>query len=265
MASPTDDDELLEIERQRSPLLRGLQILELLREHPASASEAARALDVNRSTAQRLLSQLESGGYVTRAPGSRSYVLVRSPVAPVATTSHAPGGDLVDAGDWGGVLHTVLREIRDEAGESTVFAVPATERMLYAAFYPTDHPVSVQESIGSVRPMHASAVGKAYLSALPASNLDVVLGRLNFSEGTARAAKGPFQLREMLTEVQAHGYAVDHDETFIGGSCVATPVFVNHEILVGAAGITGPTHRLAERIEDYGKMVVSRLSNIETR
>ena len=94
------------------------------------------------------------------------------------------------------VLHHELRAIRDLAGESTVFAMPASDRMLYAAFYPTGHPVGVRESIGSARPMHASAVGKAYLSALDSPTLDVVLGRLNYSEGTDRAAKGPIELRE---------------------------------------------------------------------
>ena len=108
-----------------------------------------------------------------------------------------------------------------------MFVVPARDRMLYVAFFGTDHPIGVQESIGSARPMHASAVGKAYLSALPPGTLDVVLGRLDYSEGTENAAKGPFQLRDMLDDVRRQGYAYDCDETFVGLSCVATAVVVN--------------------------------------
>ena len=78
------------------------------------------------------------------------------------------------------------REIRDVAGETTIFAVPAHDRMLYTS--PTDHPIGVQESIGSARPMNASAVGKAYLAALEPTRLDIVLGRLSYTEGTDRAS-----------------------------------------------------------------------------
>ena len=147
-----------------------------------------------------------------------------------------------------------------------MFAVPARDRMLYAAFFPTGHPIGVQESIGSVRPMHASAVGKAYLSALGAQTLDVVLGRLAYREGTDRAAKGPFQLRDMIADIRRLGYAVDHDETFEGLSCVATPVFVNDHILVGAAGVTGPTHRFtADRVQEYGDFLVGNARHLIVR
>lgn len=250
--------------RQRSPLVRGLRTLELLQEQPSTVSEVARALEVNRSSAQRLLHELETAGYVARDPESRRYAAEprRQVVRPNGLPARALAGGQPE-GEWGEAIHQVLQELRDLAGESTMFSVPARDRMLYVAFYPTDHPVGVQESIGSARPVHASAVGKAYLSALGPAALDIVLGRLNYSDGTDMAAKGPFQLRDMLGEVRRQGYAVDHDETFEGLSCVATPVFVNGTILVGAAGITGPTHRFAaERVEEYGELLTRRVRNV---
>ena len=53
----------------------------------------------------------------------------------------------------------------------------------------------------------------------------MLLGRLSYEGGSARAARGPFQLRDMLNIARDQGYAVDRDETFLGLSCVATPVF----------------------------------------
>lgn len=108
--------------------------------------------------------------------------------------------------------------------------------------------------------MHASAVGKAYLSALPPAALDMVLGRLDYNTGTDNAARGPLQLRDRLEEVRTRGYAVDHDETFVGLSCVAVPVIVNGSTLVGAAGVTGLTYRFtAERVDQFRSLLVSRL------
>jgi DNA-binding IclR family transcriptional regulator len=121
----------------------------------------------------------------------------------------------------------------------------------------------VQESIGSTRPMHASAVGKAYLSALPRAELDVVLGRLSYEGGSTKAARGPFQLRDMLSFARDQGYAIDRDETFPGLSCVATPVFVQSSILVGAAGVTGPTDRFPEdHLDHLGELLVAQVRSL---
>ncbi len=252
------------VPRQRSPLTRGLQTLDRLREQPSTVSELAQALGVNRSTVHRLVQELELAGYIERDSSSRRFLVVSGKLA---TPTAGPGAvaDQEVGGDWGEVSYQALRELRDLVAESTMFAVPARDRMLYIAFFSTDHPIGVQESIGSARPMHASAVGKAYLSALPVPLLDIVLGRLDYSGGTENAAKGPFQLRDMLDEVREQGYAIDHDETFVGLSCVATPVIVNGSTLVGAAGITGLTHRfLPDRARDFGTLLVGRLRHLET-
>ena len=243
-------------------------MLDELRARPSTASELALALGVNRSTAHRLLRDLEEAGYICREDGTRRFSLAPDKFAGRAPGAPGPEPDKsvpnrASAGDWGEVSYQTLRELRDLVGESTMLAVPARDQMLYVAFFGTDHPIGVQEALGSARPMHASAVGKAYLSALPIKTLDIVLGRLDYTTGTEYAAKGPFQLRDMLDEVRENGYALDHDETFVGLSCVATPVVVNGSTLVGAAGITGLSHRFsAERAHEFGALLVGRMQNL---
>jgi DNA-binding IclR family transcriptional regulator len=257
------DDEGVEKAPRRSPLTRGLQVLDYLQGRTASAAEAAGSLGVNRSTAHRLLRELEDAGYVIRDMATRRFLLapakfnqIGGPEPEVPPTAGGMGSD------WHEGLQLMLSEIRDVVGESTMFSVPARDQMLYVAFFATDHPIGVHEAIGSGRPIHASAVGKAYLSALPPADLDVVLGRLSYSTGTEKAAKGPFQLRDMLGETGRLGYAIDRDETFHDLSCVATPVFVN-KILVGAAGVTGPTHRLSnDRLRTCGELLVERVRRL---
>jgi DNA-binding IclR family transcriptional regulator len=251
--------------RQRSPLARALRALDYLRDRPCTAVELAEFLGVNRSTAHRLLGELQAAGYVLRDPVARRFDLAPDKLRASAPDADAGHGPFVE-GEWTEALSGMLGKLRDIAGEATMFAVPARDRMLYAAFFPTGHPIGVQESIGSVRPMHASAIGKAYLSALDEETFDVVLGRLAYREGTDRAAKGPFQLRDMIADVRRLGYAVDHDETFEGLSCVATPVSVGDHILVGAAGVTGPTHRFtADRVQPYADFLVRNARHLNVR
>lgn len=258
---------------RRSPLLRGLYVLEVLDERPASVGEIAEALAISRSSAHRLMAKLEEGGYVMREPGARRFVLGtdrfprRQEGAGALDGQRATDwGEAIHriVGHWGEAIHGIVVELRDATGESAVFSVAASNRMVYVAFCPSVHPVRVEEYIGSTRPMHCSAVGKAYLAALDHQTLDIVLGRLSYAEGTPFAARGPFELRDRLVEVDELGYAVDHDECLLGLSCVATAVFVNQTVLVGAAGVTGPTQRLSkERIESYGKLLVEKAHHLK--
>ena len=246
--------------KHRSPLLRGLYVLELVGERPRSVSQIAEALEVNRSTALRLLQELHGAGYVTRDDRDRTYALAGQPPTRLDRATESEQPEVPTSSEWLEDLHSTLSEIRDVAGETTIFAVPARDRMLYASFFPTDHPIGVQESIGSARPMNASAVGKAYLAALEPTRLDIVLGRLSYTEGTDRAARRPIQLRDMLDEVRTNGYAIDHDETFEGVSCVAVAVVVSGSFLAGSAGITGPTHRFPEaRVKEFVTLLIDRL------
>ena len=224
---------------------------------PQTAAELARALGVNRSTALRLLQELEAAGYVTRDGASKRFsTVVERLYALVA--SHD------DHSDWTELVHPVLASMRDDLGEAAMQAVPANGSMVYLALVPSLHPVAVRERIGTVRPMHSSALGKAYLSALDPKSLDVELGRLSYEGGTARAAKGPLELRQRrLAEAGERGYAVDHEETFEGVVCVAAPTRIGGA-LVGAAGVSGPANRLPdERVEEIAAELVERLAELD--
>lgn len=226
--------------RTRSPIVRAFQALELLAIRASTASEVAQAFGIDRSTALRLLRELESTGYVSRDPVSKRYATVGSRLYRliVNTPDHSDLSELVDP---------ILRAARDEFGEAAVLAVRSGDSMVYVGFFPSDQILGVREQLGAIRRMHCSAVGKAYLSALDVSELDEVLRRLTFDGGTANAARDPASLSERVAAAREVGYAVDRDETSLGVSCVAAPLWVG-ESLIGSVGVTGPTSRLPDEV-----------------
>jgi DNA-binding IclR family transcriptional regulator len=124
--------------------------------------------------------------------------------------------------------------------------------MVYTAFFPSHQLLTVREQLGAVRPMHCSAVGKAYLSGLDDSSLEEELNRLTFEGGTAHAPTDRATLYKQVALARKVGYAVDRDETSIGVSCVAAPVWIGTS-LIGAIGVTGPSTRLtAALVEAIG-------------
>lgn len=242
-------------ESKRSTLLRGLAAVEALAIHPMSAAELARFLGVNRSTSLRLLQELESSGYLKRDGTSRRYITT-------TTRFQALLIDHTDHSNWSPLVEPLLASIRDEFGEACMAAVPAGALMVYTSLLPSRHAVAVREWLGTARAMHCSALGKSYLAALPPEQLDVELGRLSYEGGTAKAARGPMELRERLDEVRQSGYAIDHQETLEGVVCVAVPLSIRGT-LVGAAGVSAPLQRFGEeRVNTVGRSLKAIFSRI---
>ena len=224
----------------RSAVARIFRTLELLAEGPRTPSELARELDIDRSTALRLLRQLAATGYVTRDPLARRYATVGARL--LRLVSRAP-----DHADLSELVDPILRSIRAQYGEATMLAVPARGSMVYAAFFPSKQVLGIREQLGAMRPMHCSAVGKSYLSGLDDSELEEELQRLTLEGGTQNAAHDRGTLYRAVMAARSTGYAVDRDETSVGVSCVAVPLRIG-DSLIGSIGVTGPTTRLDDAL-----------------
>jgi DNA-binding IclR family transcriptional regulator len=247
-AEPAPQD-VAPLNTSESHISRAFRALEALVAGPQTAAGIAQTLGVNRSTALRLMSEIESLGYVVRDPDTKSYAIAAARFYPFIS-SHA------DHLDWSMVVDPALASLRDEFGESAMMGVPANGAMVYLAFFPSFHAIMVRERLGTTRPMYCSALGKAFLSALDGRALDGELAHLTYQGGTANAARGPMELRERLEETRQRGYAVDRDETLDGASCAAVPIRIGGA-LVGAIGLSGPSSRMSEeRLAEIGVRLV---------
>jgi DNA-binding IclR family transcriptional regulator len=242
----------------QSLLARAFVSLEAIAEAPRTAADIARILGVNRSTSLRLMTELEATGYVRRDPRTKRYAVVPARFYALIASQD-------DHADWSEIVDPVLSGLRDEFGEAAIMGVPANGTMVYLAFFPSVHLVAVRERLGTTRPMHCSALGKAYLSGLSPAALDVELALLTYRGGTARAAKGPIELRERVERARARGYAIDRNESFEDATCVAAPLRIGAS-LVGAIGVSGPSSRFDdERIRRAGERLVEVTSRLGPR
>lgn len=221
----------------RTAVARIFRTLELLAQEPRTPSGLAQLLDIDRSTALRLLRQLQATGYVGRDEPTKRYMTVGARFMQLVsvTPDHTDLSELVDP---------VLRAIRTQSGEASMLAVPARGSMVYAAFFPSHQVLGIREQLGASRPMYCSAVGKAYLSGLDDRAFGEELDRVAFAGGTEFAPPDRPALVRQVTTARRLGYAVDQNETSIGVSCVAVPLWIG-EALMGAIGVSGPSTRLS--------------------
>ncbi len=95
---------------------------------------------------------------------------------------------------------------------------------------------------GGRLPAHATGVGKAILAYSPAA---VVRERVEagLPRMTSRTITTPGALDAELRKIRSHGMALDLEESTIGLSCVAAPVFGSDRKVAAALSLTGATAR----------------------
>jgi DNA-binding IclR family transcriptional regulator len=100
--------------------------------------------------------------------------------------------------------------------------------------------------VGSVLPLHATALGKAVLAFVDQDFRGAVLED-DLPRLTGRTLSSPAVLTRELDATRKRGYAVEKEEAVLGEAGVAAPIFDRNAEPVGAVGIAGPRERVLAR------------------
>jgi len=230
-------------------LSRGLAALELVAKHSLTPRALADALDVDRSTAYRILSTLAAHGFVERDPHSEQYILSSRKIYALESTIQA-------SLHWPSLATPWLKQLRDDLGEAVSLAVLQGDEVVYVNHLPSLEALTVGPLLGLRRPIYVSAVGKAIVAFLPDDEREYLVDHLTLKAMTPNTLTNRETLRQELARVQELGYAIDDEETFVGVRCVAAPIRDNSNNVIAAMGISGPASRVAiESFPDIGQRV----------
>lgn len=226
-------------------LARGLKILEILANSSqgASVTELAEALDLDKGSASRLVSTLANYAYAEKDPISRRYSL--GPQVVSLSRSLLARLPLRE------VAKPFLRELMEKTGECSHAGILAQGRVLYIDQVESPASLRVNAEVGSLAPLHCTALGKVLL-AYGRIPLPAVMER--FTEHTLVTSDA---LRKNIEKVKNQGYAVDDEEFDLGVRCVAAPVFDYREKVIGSIGISGPMTRMTNtKLSTCAELVV---------
>ncbi|WP_037578953.1 IclR family transcriptional regulator domain-containing protein [Phaeacidiphilus oryzae] len=200
-------------------LARGLAVLTALGRRPGglTLSAAAEATGLPRATARRSLLTLRQLGYVEylEADGRRFRPLPR--VLELGYARMAGLGFPEIAGPH-------LAELSARLGESTSVAVLDGDDIRYVARVPTRRIMSVNITIGTRFPAHATSMGRVLLAGLPAAERAEYFRRVEPRALTRRTVTDPDRLRELVDRAGADGSAVVDQELEDGLRSVAVPL-----------------------------------------
>jgi DNA-binding IclR family transcriptional regulator len=207
-------------------------------------SEIARALDLKKATAHRLLASLRRRNMVAQDPITRRYRL---------------GGKLWELGsiatnqvDWSGRVKPFLERLTLETGETSHLAVLSDGQVLYVEKVESSRSLRMPSQVGRRLPFHCTGVGKALVAYLPEDVLEGLIARHGLARMTPFTITDASLLREDLARTRERGYAIDTEEIEEGLVCFAAPVRDHTAHVVAAISIAGPSSRL--RVADAPRL-----------
>lgn len=212
-----------------------------------SLSDVARATELSRATARRLLHTLEAAGYVRR-DGS---IFELTPKVLELGYAYLSSHTLPD------LARPHLEKLSTEVHESTSVAVLDGASIVYVARVQANRVMQVSIGIGTRFEAYRTSLGRAILAWRDPSEVADLWASSDRSRPTDATVTDLAQLQERLAQVREDGYAVVDQELEVGVRSVAAPIRDADGIAVAAVNVS--THASRTTKADIRRVVVPPL------
>lgn len=241
-------------------LVRALALLNRIAEAPGDGftlTELAKQVGLPASTTHRLLTTLEQERYLRFDQEERLWS--------VGVQAFMTGSAFTKSRRLGTLSRPHMRFLMESSGETVNLAVEDDGEAVYLAQVECRQMMRAFARPGSRAPLHASAVGKAILSAMSDRAFSRILHQRGMPRLTPKTITTPAALRAEIEQARAAGYAVDDEEHAVGLRCIAAPIFDETGEAVAAISASGPMARIVEdRITPLGTLVLETARRISS-
>lgn len=239
-----------------STVAKAFVVLETLADMPGEPglTQIARAVKLDKATTHRMLVELERFGFVEQDAATRCYRLGNAPVRLAhIRESRYPFLD---------VVLPQIRRLAAETNETVHISRFISGRLATVHVTESTHANRVTLPSGVILPLHATASGIAFLSALPMPERNALLGD-SLEAFTPRTLSSRTVLDQTVEEAAERGYSSSQSGFDIGVSSVAAPILDNRNHPIGTVAVAGPETRMSPReIERYGAMVAQTARDV---
>jgi IclR family transcriptional regulator, positive regulator for flagellar biogenesis len=239
---------------------RGLEVLHAFRaaRAPLSNAELVRRTGLPKATVSRLTTTLISIGYLRRVGGGRQFELS----AGALSIGHA----YLEANPVTRLVTPVMQKLADKLNLSVALAVPHRLDMVYIAWRASARIATLRLGVGSLLPMASTAVGRAYLYALPDAMREPLIAALleaaGDDAGTVRE-----NLEAAFEDLRQTGVCMSVGEYQRNAYGVAVPIVVGRTrtlmaLNCGAVELEPDMAAIRQRVAPELKIAADTLSTI---
>ena len=236
-----------------------IQVLECLDQAPGGLllREIVDSTGINKSTAYRFLSHLESEGYVFR--DSSGYYMVGPKLARLGSgATYQATLCRTSAG--------ILEKLRTATGETVNLAVLDGNETLYLSVIESQHTFRMVSEVGRRRPLYCTALGKVILAHLPPEQQKRIISVTHFERFTPHTISSAEELGKDLHKIHRRGYALDDEETVVGARCIAVAILNRDRKVIGGISVSGPEVRVTKsKIPEFAALLRAAADEIASR
>jgi len=211
-------------------LERGLRILQLFdrTRKVLSAAEMARALQIPRSTAFRIAQTLEHLGFLVRE--NEAYR-----VGPAVLRM---GFEYIASLEFTELARPIVERLRDESGFSAQLVIRDGRDVVVVLKAAGQSAFASNVNVGTRMPAHATILGRVLLTDTDDRALEALYPSAALPKVSAKSPRSVAELKRLVNEDRARGYAVSESFFEQGISAVAAPVRDGTGHVVAAISVT---------------------------
>lgn len=220
-----------------------MRVLQLVADsaEPLGIADMAKATGFPRPTVHRIVAALQAERMLVEVGSTRAWTLGPRLIQ-LASRSWSRSGLRMAALD-------ALRTLRDTTGETIHFAVPSGLSMVYIEKLESPSAVQMSSRIGTSVNLYSTAVGKAYLAALPREAASDAMAQLNYEPLTAHTVTSAAALLQQVDAVRAQGWSTDAQENEEGIYCFGGAVLGPDGAPVAAISVSTLLFRQKEDVQ----------------
>lgn len=231
-----------------STAIKALKVLEAIAAsaQPISIPDIAEKVDLDKSTAYRMLTTLVDAGYVIRDDISKRYRLSYK----VVTLSR----NLLADNEVSLLIRQTLTQISEVTQETLHLAVwDGDNATILVQRVKGTQLVTADFEIGDRSPLHCSSIGKAILAFQDFRIIEKTIAQ-GLPKMASKTITDPDEFRQELQRIRSQGYAFDDREFSDNMRCIAVPIFESGGRVNRGISIAGPDFRFTlERLEELKK------------
>ena len=214
-----------------------------LEQYELSISTIAAHLEMPVSTTHRILTTLESVGYISQNSENGKYRL--------GLNCFILGNKVRLFQELADVAKPYLPELSQRYNAATNLSV-GTGRDEILCIFKTNANRSffTTPNVGGTRKIHITACGKCILAFQSPSEQKHIISQIQFKRYTPNTIVTEAQLLEQLAVIRREGYALENEEGETSLFCCGAPIFtVSSEVCTGAISISMPVNRVPAALD----------------
>ncbi len=220
-----------------------MRVLQLVADsaEPMGIAEMSKATGFPRPTVHRIIAALQAERMLAEVGNTRTWTTgVR--LVQLAGRSWGQSGLRMAATD-------ALRSLRDVTEETVHLAVPSGQNMVYIDKLESPSAVQMASRIGTSVNLYSTAVGKAYLAALPAQQAEQLMTQVHYSPLTTHTVTSLPALQAQVAAVRQQGWSTDAQENEEGIYCFGAAVLGPQGEPVAAVSVSTILYRQKEDVQ----------------